>query len=278
MRQFIFDVTIYCTGRALLARDILLGRVKRNWDIRPSDHGFSRHRILSGKNVLDAVLFDPGKERTRAAVLLCHGIGETVQHWFEVQQLLGAQGVASLVFDYCGYGRSTGLFHAHESERDAEAAFQFLLERIGPLPISILGFSLGSGIAVAVLPRVAASSLLLCAAFPSMRDAACSVGVPRFLRFGVPSIWSAADNLRASQVRVLIVHGEKDRLFPVTMAAELDSLCGGQSEIVLVPRLTHNEPFYRPSMSYWGPIVAHVLAAPDCRPIITDACQPATDP
>jgi uncharacterized protein len=277
MRQFIFDVAIHCTGRALLGRDILLGRVKRKWDIRPSDHCFSRHRILSGKNVLDAVLFDPGEGRARAAVLICHGIGETVQHWFEVQQLLGAQGVASLVFDYCGYGRSTGLFHAHESERDAEAAFRFLSARIGPLPISILGFSLGSGIAIAILPRVAASSLLLCAAFPSMRDAACSVGVPRFLCFGVPPIWSAKENLRSSQVPVLIVHGERDRLFPVTMAAELDSQCAGQSEIVLVPQLTHNEPFNRPTMSCWGPIVSHLLAAPECKPLNTVICLSATD-
>ena len=259
MRQLIFDIAIHFTGRALLARDLALGRVKLKWDIGPSDLGFSRQRIPSGDKVLDAVLAVPVEGQAQASVLICHGIGETVQHWFQVQKLLAAGGVASLVFDYSGYGRSSGFFNAKQSERDAAAAFQFL-ERPGrPMTVSLLGFSLGSGIAAAILPSVPANGLVLCAAFTSMRDAAHSVGVPRFLRAGVPAIWHAEDVLRTNEVPVLIVHGERDRLFPVTMASELCAWCGSLTQVIIVPELAHNEPFYRPTMAYWGPIVSHLL-------------------
>ena len=45
-------------------------------------------------------------------------------------------------------------------------------------PIAVLGFSLGSGIAAAVMRRVRASRLVLCAGFTSFRAAAHSVGIP----------------------------------------------------------------------------------------------------
>jgi uncharacterized protein len=199
----------------------------------------------------------------RASLLICHGIGETVQHWYGVQQMLAEGGVASLVFDYAGYGHSTGKFNARHSENDAIAAFHLLEQLTAPLPVSLLGFSLGSGIAAAINSRVPANSLLLCAAYTSMRDAARHVGVPRWMRPGVPPIWRAKDALRTCKVPVLIIHGERDRLFPVTMAAELNACCSSNCKVVLVPEHGHSEAFYRPRISYWGPVIAHVLACAD---------------
>ena len=258
-RQFIFDISIHFIGRALLIRDLVLGRVKRNWNVDSSEQCVSRSVIQSGRDTLDAVLVRPSG-KTQAAVLICHGIGETVQHWFRVQQLLAAKGIASLVFDYSGYGRSSGRFSVVQSERDAESAFHSLQKLVGPIPISLLGFSLGSGIATAILSKVPANGLLLCAAFTSLRSAVCSVGVPRFLQGVVPNIWRAEDVLPTCKVPVLIVHGEKDRLFPPGMAAELKTLCGPRSEIKIVPNLSHNEPSYRPDMAYWGLIVSPLLS------------------
>ncbi len=54
---------------------------------------------------------------------------------------------------------------------------------------------------------------------------------------------------------VLIVHGEKDRLFPIAMARELAGWCEPRAEVVLVPNTTHNQPFRKPHLSYWGPII-----------------------
>jgi uncharacterized protein len=261
VRQIIFNLAIQSVGRALLLRDIMFGWAKINWGVDPTLKGVSRHWIRSGDHDLDAVLVRPAEERMRASVLICHGIGETVQRWFAVQQLLAAHGVASLVFDYSGYGRSRGSFDAKRAEGDAVAAFRFLAGNVDPMPISLLGFSLGSGVAAAMLPRVPACSLLLCAAFTSIRDAACSVGIPRWLGFGVPPIWRAEENLRGCTVPVLVVHGDRDRLFSVSMAEKLSACCGSPSRVIVVPNLTHNQPFSHPSMTYWGPVIEHLKLA-----------------
>ncbi|HEY1500984.1 MAG TPA: alpha/beta fold hydrolase [Acidobacteriaceae bacterium] len=260
MRSHKYSFTIAMTGisRALLMRDRLLGRVRPIVDGCAGCAEVERHRIASGKNVLDAVWVRPAAGRVRAVVLVCHGIGETVGHWVPVQELLAANGAASLVFDYSGYGRSTGRIDAAQCERDAIAAFEYLegLAAGAGLggEIAVLGFSLGSGVAAAVMGRVRASRLVLCAGFTSFRAAAHSLGMPLVLGPLVPRLWHAEESLAGCTIPILVVHGERDKAFPVEMAAELAACCGG--ETMIVPNLRHAEPYYRPQVNYWGPIVA----------------------
>jgi alpha-beta hydrolase superfamily lysophospholipase len=219
----------------------------------------ARLKISSGKNLLDAVFVEPAANPARAALLLCHGIGETVQHWFPVQRLLAANGVASLVFDYSGYGRSTGRPNSAQFDLDALSAFQTLRRLTHPLPISILGFSLGSGPAAAIVNAAAPDSLVLCGAFTSFRDALHAIGLPARLAPLVPPLWSAQHSLRDCRVPVLVVHGQNDRLFPIQMARDLASCCPGPVELLIAPNLAHNQLFRKPDLSFWGPIIARIV-------------------
>ncbi|MEI9969805.1 MAG: alpha/beta fold hydrolase [Terracidiphilus sp.] len=163
--------------------------------------------------MLDAAYVRPAAARPRAVVLICHGIAETVDRWLPVQQLLASNGVASLVFDYSGFGKSTGHIDWRQCEIDAISAFRALQQLEPAQPIALLGFSLGSGIAAAVVNQVDADRLILCAAFTSFRDGARAGGLPALLNSWAPPIWSAEHSLRGCRVPVLVVHGEKDRLF-----------------------------------------------------------------
>jgi uncharacterized protein len=258
-KSFTFAIT--CISRFMILRDQVLGWTKagrRAAGVTEIIERVSRHWIDSGGSVLDAVFVEPASIPAKAAVVLCHGIGETVEQWFGVQQLLAANGVASLVFDYAGYGHSTGRPDWDQFELDAAAAFA-ALENLAPqLPKSLLGFSLGSGVASATINQLSARRLILCEAFTSFRDAAAASYVPSALRKLVPPIWDARAPLARCKVPVLIVHGEKDRLFPAKMAMELASYCSPKAEVVLVPNTTHNQPFRRPRLEYWGPIIEWV--------------------
>jgi len=262
VRSHRYTFTIALTGisRLLLARDWLTGRLRRPIHDSPHDVAVERHQIPSGKNRLEAMWVRPTQAPVRAVVLVCHGIGETVEHWIGVQELLAAHGAASLVFDYSGYGRSTGRIEAVQCEADSIAAFQYL-ERLAPgAEIAVLGFSLGSGIAAAVMKRVRASRLVLCAGFTSFRAAAHSLGLPRGLGPFVPPLWHVEEALKDCRIPILVVHGEKDRLFPVRMAAELAECCC--AETIIVPNVGHAEPYHRPKTAYWGPIVDWIEKQP----------------
>ncbi len=174
--------------------------------------------------------------------------------------LLAQSGVASLVFNYSGYGKSTGWVTPGQCEDDAVAAFK-LLERIVPsIPISLLGFSLGSGIAAAIATRVNPQRLILCAAFSSLREAACNIGLPGCLACLLPAIWSNAAILSSSKIPVLILHGSADRLFSPRMGEVLAKACSSSCELIVVPGLTHNAPIYQPQLSYWSLVTSRVTS------------------
>ncbi len=255
----LFTVTVGGAGRIFLARDRLLGRMRRLERVGFSAGVVSRHAIASGGNLLDAVLAAP-PQPPQSVVLICHGIGEVVEHWLGAQQALAEEGVASLVFDYSGYGKSTGFVAARQCEADAMAAFAFLRGLFADLPISLLGFSLGSGVAGAILGKVEVHRLVLCSAFPSFRAAAARAGLPRGLGFLAPDIWRTAEALRERRIAALIVHGELDRLFPAAMAEELHAACGSGCELLIAPGLGHDDAYSRPSASYWGKVAGFLNA------------------
>ena len=220
----------------------------------------SRHWIPSGASRLDAVYAEPREAngdmaQPRAVLLICHGIGEIVEWWLPVQRLLASQGVVSLVFDYTGYGKSTGKISAQQLEDDAVAAFAYLQKLRPDDPVSVLGFSLGTGVAAAAIGRMQASRLVLCAGFPSFQEAAFCVGVPRSWKRLTPPIWRAEESLRGATIPVLVVHGEQDQFFPLELGRKLYAACGEAAEWLQVPGQGHNQPFHRPEMVYWGPIL-----------------------
>ena len=258
LHRILFTTALTCASRVVHVRDRALGRVPRK---RPESATVlsTQHSIPSGKNLLDAVYVEPAAVPARSAILICHGIGEVVSQWFRIQQILAENGIASLVFDYSGYGRSTGFIDWTQCEQDAISAFR-LLERLAPsVPISLLGFSLGTGIAPAILNQVSADRLVLCAGYTSFRSAARAARIPGFLSAFVPPIWSAEKALCDCKTPILIVQGDGDRLFRMQMARDLVACCGAQAELLVLPARAHNEPFYNPQSHYWGPIIGWLL-------------------
>lgn len=250
-----FSFAITCISRFMIFRDHALGWTKAGRSPAGAHERASRHSIKSTGSLLDAVFVEPASRPAVAAILLCHGIGETVEQWYGVQQLLAANRVASLVFDYSGYGRSTGRPDWDQFERDTIAAFALLQQLTPELAHSVLGFSLGSGVATATIDQLGAQRLVLCQAFTSFRGAASARWIPKPLTSLVPPIWHAQQTLSNCRRPVLIVHGENDRLFPVTMASDLAAYCSPRAHVVLVPGTTHNQPFRKPHLDYWGPII-----------------------
>jgi len=250
-----FTVAVTAASRIMILRDRLLRRVSTRRLSDAPGQSVSRHSISSGRELLDAAFVMPAGESPRAALLICHGIGETIDHWLAVQHLLAEQGIASLVFDYAGYGRSTGTVRWEQCEVDAVAAFELLRSLAPALQPSVLGFSMGSGIAAAIMDRISPKHLVLCAAFTSFQAATCAVGLPKRLAFVAPPIWNTSECLRRCPSPPLIIHGGGDRLFPQQMALDLAARCQPSAEFVIVANQRHNEPFRRPHLSYWGNII-----------------------
>ncbi len=256
MQNCVFTIAVALIARIFFLRDKLLGRFRRVQEVEGVQ--VVRDEIQRGAHTLDCA-FVTSAHPPKAALLICHGIGEVVGNWRAAQQLLAQHGVASLVFDYSGFGRSGGTVDWRACEDDAVSAFSLLQALVPGVPITLLGFSMGSGIASAILNRVSPAQLILCSAFTSFRDAACVLGLPRAFACVLPPVWSARETLSNCSVPVLVVHCERDRAFPVRMAEELTALCPGGTDLVLVPKQAYNEAFYDPKLSYWNHVIGRIV-------------------
>ena len=106
-----------------------------------SAFSFDQERLIipSGERRLSAVYVSAGEDTP--AVLICHGIGELVEYWGKVQGLLRDMGVSSLVFNYSGFGTSSGTVSAAHCEEDAIAAYQRACRSRLPIDCSAWVFS-----------------------------------------------------------------------------------------------------------------------------------------
>jgi alpha/beta superfamily hydrolase len=194
--------------------------------------------------------------------MLCHGIGETVEHWNAVQALLQDHGIGSLVFNYSGYGKSTGRVRAEHCDQDLITAYAELRRRVGPeTPVFVLGYSLGSGIAAqgagALHPPV--TGLFLCEAFDSFREAACVAGMPRLLTRMIPDVWVTVATMKGVQMPVWVIHSDGDELFPLDMPQRITKACGRWGELIVVKGLAHNEAYLTATEVYWRPVMDRML-------------------
>jgi alpha-beta hydrolase superfamily lysophospholipase len=253
MRQALLTLLLNVTSRVLLRSDRMNGIMEQML----SAFTFAQQRLVipSGRRRLSAVYVSAGDQTP--AVLICHGIGELVEYWGRVQALLQGMGVSSLVFNYSGYGTSTGHLSTAHCEDDALAAFRELARR-GHRSIVLLGFSLGTGVGCAVASRVDVDGLVLCEGFSTLREAAMAVGFPPWVTRMVPDAWDTVHRVCELKKPVLVVHSDVDGLFPLSMATRVAEACGSRGTLIVINGVSHNAPIFAPTEEYWQPIAEWV--------------------
>jgi len=170
---------------------------------------------------LDAWLV-PAAE-ARATLLFCHGNAGNISHRLDSLRLFHDLGLSALIFDYRGYGRSTGTPTEAGTYRDAQAAWQYLTQHrhISPQRIVLFGRSLGAAVAAELATRSAPGALIVESAFTSVPDMAAHL-YPYF-----PARWLARlhyptrDYLATVSCPVLVVHSREDEIIPFTHGQQL---------------------------------------------------------
>lgn len=117
--------------------------------------------------------FVPAPE-SRATVLLFHGNAGSIAHRLPWLPMFRELHLSALLFDYRGYGASTGKPSEEGTYADADAAWRWLTEawKIPPERIVLIGESLGGAVAARLASRVRPAALVLHSAFTSVPDLA----------------------------------------------------------------------------------------------------------
>lgn len=103
----------------------------------------------------------------------------------------------------------------------------------------------------------------MCEAYTSFREALRSASVPAWACGFVPDVWRSEQTLRTCKVPVLVVHGEQDALFPVSMGARLARAAGDRGDLVVVPGMGHADLHAEARPGDWQVILEWVCRTRD---------------
>ncbi len=226
------------------------------WIATPANLGLEAEdvQIASGPGVRLHAWFFP-RAQPLASMLFCHGNAGNISHRLDnVVRLLRA-GFQVLLFDYRGYGQSSGLPSEKGLYEDATAAWAVLLERAdASRPRIIFGRSLGGAVAVDLAARVDADGLIIESTFTSIRSLTRG-----FLPLPLPDLpvkYDSLSKIGAINTPLLVVHGERDELVPFADGQALYEAAGEDKSWYPIPGAYHNDTYIVGGEAYFRRLAA----------------------
>jgi fermentation-respiration switch protein FrsA (DUF1100 family) len=163
---------------------------------------------------------NPTSER---ALLWFHGNAENIGHGLEHLGFYSRLGVNILAVDYRGYGKSEGSPNEAGVYRDADAAYDYLIQErhIQPQNIFVFGHSLGGAVAIDLAARRECGGLIVQSSITSIRDMARRMFRIPLLEYIPKSQFNSLAKIRRVRAPILFVHGTRDETVPLSMEQRL---------------------------------------------------------
>ena len=189
-------------------------------------------------------------------LLLCHGNAGNISYWLEHAWMLLNQNLNVFMFDYRGYGRSSGKPTEQGLYKDGLAAYDFLVREKGIPGNEIVpyGISLGGAVAIEIARQRPVRSLVLEAAFTSTKDMAKNI--PLFVLFSplLPAHYNNLEKIKQIQVPKLMIHGEVDEIVPFKMGKQLFATAREPKYFFPVKKAGHNDIYVFGNTAYYKAI------------------------
>ena len=190
---------------------------------------------------------------SRHTVLIFHGNAGNISYLMETYELLHDLGLSVLTYDYRTYGRSGGKLTEDAMYQDAEAMFDYLVDkrRIASGQIILHGRSLGTAMASWVATRRSPAGLIMESSFTSMSNLArvhySLLPTTPLLRWKYDSL----SRIDLVSCPVLYIHSRSDTLTPFGQAQQLFDATRSNKKFVEISG-THSTGFITDQDRYVG--------------------------
>lgn len=157
-------------------------------------------------------------------LMIVHGRSANISTRVAIVRQLARDGFGVLIFDYRGYGASSGHPNEANLSEDANAAYDWLMShRVDPRRLAIVGQSLGNSPAAKVAASRRAAALVLVSPYTTLPAAAaerCPWLPVRFLPWR-RNRFEVAPSVAAYQGPVILVASASDGMVPLRNSQEL---------------------------------------------------------
>lgn len=189
-------------------------------------------------NHIDALLFRV--ESSKGVVLYFKGNTKSIKGWSKFRGDFLNAGYDFFIFDYPGFGKSTGSPTEKEIFDDTEAVYEKVKELYPEDKIVIFGRSLGSGFAARIASLNHPKLLILDSPFYSMRRLAkyysWILPLKMILKLHVP----LNEYIKSMDCPTVIFHGNRDRVIPYKFSTQLQLENPDKVKLITIDKGKHN--------------------------------------
>jgi uncharacterized protein len=196
----------------------------------------------------------------KGTVIVFHGNGGTASDRTFYQDVLGVLGYRVILAEYPSYGGRKGEVGEKSFVEDGSETVRLAYDDFGG-PVYILGESLGSGVAAAVVRNSSAriGGVILITPW----DTLASVAAEKFpflpVRLFLKDEYDSIKNLATFGGRIAVVAAGRDSVIPVGHAQNLyDSLSGTSKRMWTIEEAEHNDWYAYTNMTWWKEIMEFV--------------------
>lgn len=152
----------------------------------------------------------------KGTVLFFHGNAGNISHRINYLVMFKRLGYNTLLFDYRGYGQSSGVPSESGMYLDAQAAWRYLTETqgIAPARIVLFGESLGGAVAAWLAAQEKPGLLALASTFTSVPDLAAEIYPFLPVRWISRFDYDTRKSLQSVTCPVFIAHSPQDEIIP----------------------------------------------------------------
>jgi fermentation-respiration switch protein FrsA (DUF1100 family) len=162
-------------------------------------------------------------QKKAPVILFFHGNAGNISHRLDNVRHLVQHGFQVFIFDYRGYGKSSGRPSEKGIYKDGLAGYDHLTKElgIGSDHIILFGRSLGAAVAIETAGKRAARSIIIESAFTSTKHMARAMILFLVLSPFLPPHYNNLAKIPRLEIPKLIIHGDADEIVPFAMGKEL---------------------------------------------------------
>jgi fermentation-respiration switch protein FrsA (DUF1100 family) len=233
----------YAAGLAVLffAQRAFLFPVPAVARTSPQQAGFpeAEEHVLDTADGEKVIVWHVPAKPGHPVVLYFHGNGDFLAGFFGRFHDLIADGTGVVALSYRGYAGSSGQPSEPGLLQDAAAAYAFTVARYSPDRIVAWGFSLGTGVAVALAAEQPVGRLILEAPYTSTADVAASLFWFLPVRLVIRDQFRSDERIARVKIPLLITHGGRDAAIPIRFGERLFALANEPKQFVRFPEGGH---------------------------------------
>lgn len=160
--------------------------------------------------------FVPAGTNAMGTLLLCHGNAGNIWNRIDAIWLFHDLGLNVCVFDYRGYGKSTGAPSEEGTYLDAAAVWDWLVQQraVKPATIAVFGESLGGAVAAWLADKENPGALVLESSFTSLPDMAARLYPFLPVRWLCKFRYNTLERISRITCPVLVAHSRQDEMIP----------------------------------------------------------------